>query len=130
MFLIGRSSKISLLSCQFIHLKRMRRSTPPSKSKTTSTKSRKRLKIQDDEDGGETAESSGAGPANWRDVYANIVEMRADKSAPVDTMGCEKNHDLKAPPKVRCRFEFNLQGGPSASGKKHVDIKFKLPLTA
>ena len=86
----------------------MRRSTPPSKSRTTSTKPRKRLKIQDDEDGGETAESSGAGPANWRDVYANIVEMRADKSAPVDTMGCEKNHDLKAPLKVRCRFEFNL----------------------
>ena len=81
----------------------MRRSTPPSKSKTTSTKPRKRLKIQDDDDGGEgTAESSGAGPANWRDVYANIVEMRADKSAPVDTMGCEKNHDQKAPPEVRC----------------------------
>ena len=83
----------------------MRRSTPPSKSKTTSTKPRKRLKIQDDE---ETAESCGTAPANWRDVYANIVEMRADKSAPVDTMGCEKNHDLKAPPKVRCLFEFNL----------------------
>ena len=80
----------------------MRRSTP-TKSKTTSTKPRKRLKIQDDDDGGEgTAESSGTGPANWRDVYANIVEMRADKSAPVDTMGCEKNHDQKAPPEVRC----------------------------
>ena len=52
-----------------------------------------------DEDGGGNAESGG--PANWRDVYANIVEMRADRSAPVDTMGCEKCHDDKAPPEVR-----------------------------
>ena len=99
---IRRFNRISHLSSQFLYVKNMRRSTAPSKSKTTSTKPRKRLKVKDDEDDsnvGNAAESDG--PANWRDVYANIVEMRADKSAPVDTMGCEKNHDDKAPPKVR-----------------------------
>jgi endonuclease-3 len=41
------------------------------------------------------------GPANWETVYANIQEMRKDKSAAVDTMGCERAHDLQADPKAR-----------------------------
>ena len=110
MFHCGRFIRISHLPSPYLCVKKMRRSAHPSKSKTTSTKPRKRLKVKDDDDdgggGGENAES---GPENWRDVYANIVEMRADKSAPVDTMGCEKNHDDKAPPKVRyCRYPLGI----------------------
>ena len=44
---------------------------------------------------------SGQGPANWEIVYANILEMRKEKTAPVDSMGCERAHDLDAEPKVR-----------------------------
>ena len=43
---------------------------------------------------------SGQGPANWEIVYANILEMRKEKTAPVDSMGCERAHDLDAEPKV------------------------------
>lgn len=32
-------------------------------------------------------------PKNWRELLANIREMRKDRTAPVDTMGCEKCHD-------------------------------------
>lgn len=32
-------------------------------------------------------------PENWRELLANIREMRKDRTAPVDTMGCEKCHD-------------------------------------
>ena len=42
----------------------------------------------------------GKAPANWEVMYANIQEMRKDKTAAVDTMGCEKAHDLKADPKA------------------------------
>jgi hypothetical protein len=45
-------------------------------------------------------QSASKGPANWEVVYANIQEMRKDKSAPVDSMGCERAHDLAAEPKV------------------------------
>merc|ERR1719189_3438748 len=43
-------------------------------------------------------------PPNWEIVYNNILEMRKDLSAPVDTMGCEKAHDRNAYPKVQ-RFQ-------------------------
>ncbi|XP_055300091.1 endonuclease III-like protein 1 [Sitodiplosis mosellana] len=32
-------------------------------------------------------------PNNWRELLANIREMRKERTAPVDTMGCEKCHD-------------------------------------
>ena len=102
MFSSGRYVRISHISSQNFYAQRMRRTAQTSKSGTTPTKPRKRLKVKDDEDEGSGGNAEG-GPAHWRDVYANIVEMRADKSAPVDTMGCEKNHDDKAPPKVRGR---------------------------
>ena len=41
------------------------------------------------------------GPAKWRVVYNNILEMRKERSAPVDSMGCERAQDLQAEPKVR-----------------------------
>jgi len=43
-------------------------------------------------------------PSNWEAVYDNIREMRSDKTAPVDTMGCERAHDKNAPSHVQ-RFQ-------------------------
>ena len=39
-------------------------------------------------------------PENWEVVYNNILEMRKDKSAPVDSMGCEKVQEMSSDPKV------------------------------
>lgn len=39
-------------------------------------------------------------PDHWEEVYANILEMRKNKDAPVDTMGCERAHDDSALPQV------------------------------
>ena len=40
------------------------------------------------------------GPANWELVYDNILEMRKELNAPVDSMGCERIHDRTADEKV------------------------------
>jgi hypothetical protein len=48
----------------------------------------------------ESTTRSAEGPANWEIVYANIREMRKEKTAPVDSMGCERAHDIDAEPKV------------------------------
>ena len=39
-------------------------------------------------------------PENWELLYSNILEMRKEKTAPVDTMGCEKVQDMEVEPKV------------------------------
>jgi endonuclease-3 len=39
-------------------------------------------------------------PKNWREVVSNIREMRKQRNAPVDTMGCDKCSDESAPPEV------------------------------
>ena len=39
-------------------------------------------------------------PENWETLYNNILEMRKEKTAPVDTMGCEKVQELSSDPKV------------------------------
>ncbi|KAL0127202.1 hypothetical protein PUN28_005476 [Cardiocondyla obscurior] len=39
-------------------------------------------------------------PFNWEVILKNIKEMRKDKTAPVDTMGCHKCADPNASPKV------------------------------
>ena len=43
-------------------------------------------------------------PENWELLYSNILEMRKEKTAPVDTMGCEKVQDMEVEPKVNCFF--------------------------
>ncbi|KAG5448030.1 Endonuclease III-like protein 1 [Clonorchis sinensis] len=43
-------------------------------------------------------------PANWRLQLQNITQMREDRDAPVDIMGCERLADRKADPKT-----FRLQ---------------------
>jgi hypothetical protein len=39
-------------------------------------------------------------PKNWREVLNNIREMRKQRDAPVDTMGCDKCANKSAPPEV------------------------------
>jgi hypothetical protein len=39
-------------------------------------------------------------PKNWPKVITNIREMRKQRDAPVDTMGCDKCSDKSAPPEV------------------------------
>lgn len=39
-------------------------------------------------------------PKNWRKLLANIREMRKEKTAPVDTMGCDKCHDEQSDKKT------------------------------
>ena len=43
-------------------------------------------------------------PDNWEKLYDNILEMRKEKTAPVDTMGCEKVQELTSDPKVCIYF--------------------------
>lgn len=40
-------------------------------------------------------------PKNWLEVLNNIREMRKQRDAPVDTMGCDKCADESARPEVR-----------------------------
>jgi hypothetical protein len=76
---------------------------PSKSSDSSSTGSESDLKSPTaEQNAAETTMSPAAkGPANWETVYANIQEMRKDKSAAVDTMGCERAHDLQADPKAR-----------------------------
>jgi len=43
-------------------------------------------------------------PGNWEKCYENILSMRHSRSAPVDSMGCERAHDATAPAAVQ-RFQ-------------------------
>ena len=44
---------------------------------------------------------SGWEPPNWREVLANIREMRIARDAPVDSMGAEKCMDDGCTPEVK-----------------------------
>ena len=37
-------------------------------------------------------------------MYDNILEMRKERNAPVDSMGCERAHDMQATP-TQQRFQ-------------------------
>jgi hypothetical protein len=43
-------------------------------------------------------------PNNWREVVNNIREMRRQRDAPVDTMGCDKCADESAPAAVNVNY--------------------------
>jgi hypothetical protein len=43
-------------------------------------------------------------PKNWHEVVNNIREMRKQRDAPVDTMGCDKCADESAPPEVNVDY--------------------------
>ena len=40
-------------------------------------------------------------PNNWEDLYLNIRKMREDRTAPVDSMGCDRCNDIDASPEVQ-----------------------------
>ena len=61
-------------------------------------------------------------PRNWEVVYDNILEMRKDLSAPVDTMGCEKAHDRNAEPKVQ-RFQCLVSLMLSSQTKDEINFQ-------
>lgn len=45
-------------------------------------------------------------PQLWKTQYENILTMRKDYNAPVDTMGCDKISDEKAEPNVRTKTPY------------------------
>jgi len=40
-------------------------------------------------------------PENWKTQYENILFMRRERNAPVDTMGCEKVQNSSDDPKIQ-----------------------------
>ena len=64
---------------------------------------------------------SSEAPENWEEVYDNILEMRKNRDAPVDSMGCERAHDPDAEPKVR-RFQCLVSLMLSSQTKDEVNF--------
>jgi len=60
-------------------------------------------------------------PENWAEVYDNIRTMRAGRTAPVDTMGCERAHDPTASPPVR-RYQCLVSLMLSSQTKDEVNF--------
>ena len=49
-------------------------------------------------------------PSNWQDIYDAVMEMRKERLAPVDTMGCESLAEEHLDPKARLPpFRFGKQ---------------------
>jgi len=84
--------KVLMVEVKAVKVEKM--SDDAEETKPSKKKARRSVKV----------EYSGEAPAGWEEVYANIEEMRAGRTAPVDTMGCERAHDPAAPPAVR-RFQ-------------------------
>ena len=61
-------------------------------------------------------------PPDWEIVYNNILEMRKDFSAPVDSMGCERAHDPAAEPKVQ-RFQCLVSLMLSSQTRDEINFK-------
>jgi len=61
---------------------------------------RKKIKIKL-ETGDSIVKSEVWEPQNWRDQLKGIQQMRKDRDAPVDTMGCERCHDHDALPHIQ-----------------------------
>ncbi|KAA8916271.1 hypothetical protein TRICI_001553 [Trichomonascus ciferrii] len=73
------------------------------------------VKIEYEEDCG--------GPENWREVYERVKKMRAEVTAPVDTMGCERlpeSVSSKITPKVH-RFQLLISLLMSSQTKDEVN---------
>lgn len=60
-------------------------------------------------------------PANWQKLYENILEMRKDKTAPVDSMGCEKVQEMSRDPKIQ-RFHCLVSLMLSSQTKDEVNF--------
>jgi len=72
-------------------------------------------------------EYSSTPPHNWEMVYSNIQKMRESRTAPVDTMGCERAHDDEAEPAVR-RFQCLVSLMLSSQTKDEVNFAAMLRL--
>jgi len=72
-------------------------------------------------------EYSSTPPDNWEMVYSNIQKMREGRTAPVDTMGCERAHDDEAEPAVR-RFQCLVSLMLSSQTKDEVNYAAMLRL--
>ena len=59
-------------------------------------------------------------PENWAKVYSNIKKMREEANAPVDSMGCERAHDMEATPAVK-RFQCLISLMLSSQTKDEVN---------
>lgn len=64
-------------------------------------------------------------PLNWEIVLHNLREMRKDFNAPVDSMGCHKCHDEKAPLKVNInQHKYVCNGKFYVYDSTHLSTKF------
>jgi len=66
-------------------------------------------------------------PKDWLNCYNNILMMRKERNAPVDSMGCERAHDLEAPPEVQ-RFQCLVSLMLSSQTKDEVNFAAMLRL--
>jgi len=60
-------------------------------------------------------------PANWEQVYENIRKMREKRTAPVDSMGCERAHDQNATPAIQ-RFQCLISLMLSSQTKDEINF--------
>lgn len=65
------------------------------------------------------ATDSSSLPSNWKTIYDNIVKMRSETQAVIDTMGCEKCYDTDIDDKVR-RFQVLVSLMLSSQTKDQV----------
>jgi hypothetical protein len=91
---------------------------------STMTKKRKHVKIEAAAVGEPRHEAVKAkinnAPDNWDTVYTNILEMRKDKTAPVDTMGCEKIQEMTSDPKVSKSLQQSFTAAASTFLKQRI----------
>ena len=87
--LIRLQSNFSKIFCAF----------PSSKFSFRMSKQRKHIKIEAAAE--DLPTEVVVAPENWETQYENILLMRQERNAPVDTMGCEKVQNSSDDPKVR-----------------------------
>nr|ALS04484.1 endonuclease III-like protein 1 [Acartia pacifica] len=80
---------------------------------------RKHIKAEIEMSDDSTSTSAWA-PQNWELVFDNIRKMREGRTAPVDTMGCERAHDPDASPAVM-RFQCLISLMLSSQTKDEVN---------
>lgn len=56
----------------------------------------------------EAGEEKIEAPDNWEEIYDGVQEMRKEKSAPVDTMGCEALAEDHLSPQVSFSLDTNV----------------------
>jgi len=60
-------------------------------------------------------------PRDWEAVYLSIRKMRENRTAPVDSMGCERCNDVDAPPQVQ-RFQCLISLMLSSQTKDEINF--------